>query len=66
MDKNEYYKKLNERFDERVQILISKGYKYYKEFTCFSKSERSARNHCGISNGVIMHCDDYHFNNILN
>ena len=45
MDKNEYYKKLNERF---------------------AKSEMSARNYNGISNGVIMHCDDYHFNNILN
>lgn len=65
MDKNEYYKKLNERFDKRVQILMSKGYKYYKEFVCFAKSEMSVRNY-GISNGVIMHCDDYHFNNILN
>lgn len=63
--KDTYYKKLNERFDKRVEILQSLGYKYYKEFVMFAKSEMSARNHNGIPNGVIMHCEDYHFNNLI-
>lgn len=65
MDKNEYYRLLNERFDKRVEILISLGYKYYKEFVVFAKSEMAARNHNGIPNGVIMHCEDFHFNNLI-
>lgn len=63
--RNEYYQKLNERFDKRVEELRSKGYSYYKEFVCFAKSEMAARNHNGINNATIMHSDDYHFNNLL-
>lgn len=63
--KNEYYRKLNERFDKRVEILQALGYNYYKEFVMFAKSEMSACNHNGIPNGVIMHCEDYHFNNLI-
>lgn len=65
VDKNEHYRKLNERFDKRVEVLKSLGYHYYKEYVVFAKSEMSAMNHNGIPNGVIMHCEDYHFNNLI-
>lgn len=60
--RNEYYGFLNERFDQRVRLLKEKGYKYYREYTCFAKSEISARNGNGISNGSIMHQEDFLFN----
>lgn len=60
--RNEYYRFLNERFDRRVELLKSNGYQYYKEYACFAKSETSARNHCGIHTGVVMHENDFLFN----
>lgn len=59
--RNEYYRFLNERFDERVQMLRKKGYKFYKEYGCYALSETSARNHSGIPLGVIMHQHDFLF-----
>lgn len=59
---NEAYKVLNKRFDERVSKVKDKGLSYYKEHTCFARSEKSAQNRSGISNASIMHMDDFIFN----
>lgn len=56
------YGVLNERFDSRVAQLRAKGLHYYKEHTCFAKSECSASNGSGIPNAAIMHMDDFMFN----
>ena len=58
----EVYGVLNERFDKRVEILHSKGYKYYKQYTCFAKSERNVQNGLCIPNAAIMYADDFMFN----
>lgn len=43
---NDFKRKLR-----RVEILMSNGYRYYKEYSCFAKSEASARKHCRIRTG---------------
>lgn len=65
IDMNAYSKMLNERFDQRVDILISKGYSYSKEHVGFAKTDKGFE--CGnwIPNGVIMHCEDFYFNWLL-
>lgn len=57
----EIYGVLNERFDKRVDLLHSKGYHYYRKYTCFAKSERNAQNGLCIPNAAIMYADDFMF-----
>lgn len=57
----EIYGVLNERFDKRVDLLHSKGYHYYRQYTCFAKSERNAQNGLCIPNAAIMYADDFMF-----
>ena len=52
----------NERFDQRVEYLKSKGFQYYKQHTCFAKSEKGAIIGSCIPNATIMHADDFMFN----
>ena len=61
----EYFKFLNERFDRRVEILLSKGFFYDKEHVCFSKSPRGFITGNYFSNGTIMHCEDAYFDYII-
>lgn len=62
---NLYCKMLNERFDKRVEKLLSLGYHYYKQYVCFAKTEKGARGGNGIPNGVIMHCEDFYFEHLI-
>lgn len=52
----------NERFDQRVEYLKSKGFHYYKQHTCFAKSEKGAEIGSCIPNATIMYADDFMFN----
>lgn len=63
--KNGYFQRLNERFDNRVLQLTARGYKYFKEYTCFAKSEKGASIGNGIPNGTIMHCEEIVWNYLL-
>lgn len=63
--KNRYYERLNQRFDERVAELTELGYKYFKDYAAFALNWVDVKNNRGILNAVIMHCDDYHWTNIL-
>lgn len=59
--RDELFRKLNERFDDRVELLKSKGYSYYKKYVCFAKSEKEAQNGAGIPNAAVMHMDEFIF-----
>lgn len=59
--KNELYRKLNRRFDRRVALLESMGYKYYKECACFAMSEKETLIGGGISNAFVMHAEEIIF-----
>ena len=65
IDINAYSKMLNERFDKRVEVLKSKGYYYSKEHVGFAKTPKGFEIGNWISNGVIMHCEDFYFNWLL-
>lgn len=59
--RNILYRKLNRRFDKRVALLESMGYKYYKACACFAMSEKEAHIGDGISNAFIMHAEEVIF-----
>lgn len=59
--RDEVFRKLNERFDDRVELLKSKGYSYYKKYVCFAKSEKAAQNGDCIPNAAVMHMDEFIF-----
>ena len=64
---NQYYKGLNNRFDNRVKKLLKLGFSYNKERVAFKNpiwSELSPNAY--ISTSTIMHCDKRHFNNLIN
>ena len=65
MEKEMYFKKLNERFDNRVDQLLKMDYKQLSGYGCFAKSEMSAKNHCGIAFATIYHCDDAYWNHVV-
>lgn len=58
----QYYKGLNNRFDNRVKKLLKQGYKYNKELVGFVY--KNFKNSF-ISNATIMHSDKRHFNYLL-
>lgn len=59
---HQYYKGLNNRFDNRVKKLLKQGYKYNKELVGFVY--KNFKNSF-ISNATIMHSDKRHFNYLL-
>ena len=63
--RNEIYGRLNKRFDERTERLIANGFRYYKEHTCFAKSDKQAEIGSGIPNAAIMYMDDFMFNSAM-
>lgn len=60
---NQYYKGLNNRFDNRCKKLIKIGYKYNNDKVgyIFRNMPSSL-----ISNAIIMHADKRHFNKLIN
>lgn len=66
--KENYFKRLNERFDRRVSQLLEMGYTHYPKYSCFAKSEREAENaHCNnrILQASVFHCDEYYWNSVV-
>lgn len=63
--RNTYYGILNKRFDERAGLLREKGYRYYRKYNCFAASEKQASIGGGITNGAIMHENDFLFNLLM-
>lgn len=63
--KNEYFQRLNERFDNRVLRLTAGGYKYFKGYTCFAKSEKGASTGNGIPDGTVTRCEGIAWNYLL-
>lgn len=64
---HQYYKGLNNRFDNRVKKLLKAGLFYDKDLIGFRVKNRMQTNPNNyILNSVIMHSDKRHFNLILN
>jgi hypothetical protein len=62
----QYYKGLNNRFDNRVKKLLKAGLFYDKDLIGFRVKNRMQTNPNNyILNSVIMHSDKRHFNLIL-
>jgi len=60
---NQYYRGLNNRFDNRVKKMLKLGFVHLKESNSFKGLYSSALN--TIPASVIMHCDKRHFNQII-
>lgn len=60
---NNYYKQLNERFDERVKELYRLNYKWDSKYKRYVKEDDilGAENNRGFNNATLMHCDEFHF-----
>ena len=64
---NQYYKGLNNRFDNRVKKLFKKGFSYDKERNSFKDPRWISTNaNAWLAMSVIMHSDKRHFNSLLN
>jgi len=64
---HQYYKGLNNRFDNRVKKLVKAGLFYDKELIGFRVRNRNQSNPNNyILNSIIMHSDKRHFNLTLN
>ena len=64
---HQYYKGLNNRFDNRVKKLLKAGLFYDKNLIGFRVKNRIQTNPNNyILNSIIMHSDKRHFNLILN
>lgn len=63
---NQYYKGLNNRFDNRVKKLLRKGFTYCREKAAYKDPRWISTNpNAYVSNSVIMHSDKRHFNSLL-
>jgi len=58
----QYYKGLNNRFDNRIKKLIKLGYLYFKEEVQFKVRPSQIY---GISNSQVMHMDKRAWNNLF-
>ena len=66
LTKNQYYKGLNNRFDNRVKKLIKNGFYYDPILIGFRlKNRPQTNNNNFILNSVVMHSDKNHFNNLF-
>ena len=64
---NQYYKGLNNRFDNRVKKLFKLGFVYNRDKVAFKSPLYTETNpNAWISNSTIMHSDKRHFNKLIN
>lgn len=69
MTSNEFWGALNRRFDKRVKLLRSLGFKRHQEPGCpgaYVRERRVMRSMCYIDIGTIMYANNYVFREILN
>jgi hypothetical protein len=66
LTKKQYYKGLNNRFDNRVKKLLKNDFYYDPILVGFRLKNRPQTNNSNfILNSVVMHSDKNHFNNLF-
>lgn len=60
---NNYYKLLNERFEQRVRELYKLDYEWDSTHKRYVKKDDvlGGKNNRGFNNSTLMHCDEFHF-----